>query len=1334
MTVAPGSPDILGVWPAGDGVDVAVFSAHATAIEFCLFDAAGVREIRRVVLPARTGDVFHGHISGIGLGDRYGLRAHGPYAPEQGHRFNPAKLLLDPYARAIDRPLRLDASMFGQGDDGGMNDADSAVTMAKAIVTRPALAAPGHSLTPWDASVIYELHVRGFTMAHPDIPPALRGTFAGLAHPAAIAHLVALGVTAVEVLPPCAAIEERHLAAKGLTNYWGYNSVGFLAPDPRLAPGGWDEVRETVAALAAAGIETIVDIVLNHTGEGDDFGPTLSLRGLDNASYFRAGANDSGCGNTLALERPAGVRLAMDCLRAWATYGGVHGFRFDLATVLGRRADGFDADAPLLQAIEQDTLLSRLKMIAEPWDIGWGGYQLGRFPARWGEWNDRFRDDIRQFWRGDGGKLGALATRLAGSADLLGGRRAPSRSVNFITAHDGFTLADLVAYSHKHNEANGENNADGTNANHSWNNGCEGPTNDPAIVYARLADQRALLALLLLARGTPMLSMGSEFGQSQGGNNNPYAQDNAQSWLDWAGADAALLEWTRDLISVRRAHPGFRCDAFLTGSGPMPDVTWLRADGQPMQSSDWEASPGDCLVMLLWPEGSATRLGLAINRGRTSVTLSLPEAQNRHAWKIVANSGAVSEANVAAPRSVIAFVEVPDTARHRSDPGILADLATAAGLAPEWWETTGTHHSVSDETRRAVLKAMHLPADTTGEARDSLRRFTALRPLPIALVRRVGAPLTVPIPLEKGLWPRGETLILINEDGSRQIVRAKAADASLSDITTADGRAARTWMVGLPPLPIGRHRVWRENFPEFPCFITIAPARCYLPPALAHGERRFGVSAQLYTLRGAGDQGIGDFATLQALAEQTRRHGGSVLGLNPMHALFAAQRERASPYQPSDRRFLDPIYLHLPEAAGPEADRLSKLAAVDYNAVWRLKSPLLEQQFLAAKTDDPGFTAFVAAEGEALFRFALFETISERHPGSWQNWPTSLRRPDSPEAAAYARDHAGRIVYHQYLQYLCDQQLAEASVHGGLEIGFIRDLAVGCAPDGAEAWAAGDAVAHGVSVGAPPDPFSAEGQVWGLPPPVPHLLAADGYSSFAGLLRANMRHAGGLRIDHAMGLARLFWVPEGARGADGTYVRYPFEDLLGQLALESARARALVIGEDLGTVPPGLREAMHDNDILSYRVLLLEREGRGFKPRSSYPSRAVACVSTHDLPTFAGWLSGADIDERAALGQSQHPEAEHAGRAQEIDALRKKLATHEDLTAAAHGFVAKTPADLVYVQADDLAGELQAVNLPGTDRERPNWRRRLDLPLDQIFENPLASRILASLQSRKAPP
>jgi len=1344
--VGPGSPDILGVTPVAGGIDVAVFSAHASAIEFCLFD--GEQEVERITLPARTGDVFHGHIDGIGVGARYGLRAHGLYAPNDGHRFNPAKLLLDPYARAIDRVLRLDASMFGQDADASMSEADSAASMAKAIVFEPTYATPGHSLTPWSDTVIYELHVRGFTMRHPDIPEALRGTFAGLAHPAAIAHLKTLGITAVEVLPPCAWIEERHLAAKGITNYWGYNSVGFLAPDPRLAPGGWTEVREAVAALAAAGIETLVDIVLNHTGEGDDFGPTLSLRGLDNATYFRAGANDSGCGNTLALERPAPLRLAMDCLRAWATFGGVHGFRFDLATILGREADGFHADAPLLQAIEQDPLLSRLKMIAEPWDIGWGGYQLGQFPPRWGEWNDRFRDDIRSFWRGEPHRLGALATRMAGSADLFGQRRLPSRSVNFVTAHDGFTLADLVSYEHKHNEANGENNADGTNSNLSWNNGCEGPSDDLAIIARRLADQRALLAILLLARGTPMLSMGSEFGQTQAGNNNPYAQDNETSWLNWQDSNRELLTWTSHLLQLRGRHPAWRDDAFLSGRGPRPDVSWLRADGTAMQGQDWDAPDGHVLIMLLWPENAETRVGLILNRGETGVEITLPDPQDQHIWQVVADSANPAAPEtldpiVAAPRSVIAVSEIrsrSELPKRRSDAVTLNQLATAAGLAADWWETTGQQHHVGADTQRSVLKAMHLPADTTGEARDSLDRLAALRDrraLPVALVRRQGEPLLLPLALPNGHVACSEILMLDLQDGTQRTIRASAADAVIDDSIGIDGRPRRRWMLELPQLPIGRHRLRRERAPDSICYVTVAPTRCYLPEALAAGRKRFGLSAQLYTLRGGIDHGIGDFTTLREAALATAAAGGAVLGLNPMHALFAAQRERASPYQPSDRRFLDPIYLHLPEIAGPEARRLSALTAVDYDAVWNMKSAALEKRYQIHAAEDPGFTDFVAAGGPVLQRFAIFEAISETLPRqSWQTWPRTLHDPATPEVAAFAGAHADRVAYHCYLQYLCEQQLAEAvvpAVQGGLSIGFIRDLAVGCAPDGAEAWAAGANVAQGISVGAPPDPFSADGQVWGLPPPVPHLMATDGYASFAGLLEANMRHAGGLRIDHAMGLARLFWVPDGARGVDGTYVAYPFDDLLGQLAIESHRAKALVIGEDLGTVPNGLRQAMHDNDILAYRVLLLEREGQGFKPRTAYPTRAVACVSTHDLPTFVGWREGADIDERETLGQTIDATGEHAARAGEIAALGAALGTQgSDLSPAAHAFVAETASDLVYIQADDLAGERQAVNLPGTDRERPNWRRRLGVDLKTLFESPPAAGILDAVRSKRS--
>ncbi|MBS0582200.1 MAG: bifunctional glycogen debranching protein GlgX/4-alpha-glucanotransferase, partial [Proteobacteria bacterium] len=459
-----GSAEPLGVTPVDGGVNVAVHSAHAEAIEFCLFDAAGKVETERWLLPARTGDVHHGRIAGIGVGARYGLRAHGPYDPRAGHRFNPAKLLVDPYALQLDRPFALHATLQAfDGDDpvspARIDRRDSAVFVPKAIVTD--CASLRKPLTPvrvaWSEMVIYELHVRGYTKRHADIPEPVRGTFAALAHPAAIAHLKNLGITTVELMPAMAWIDERHLPPLGLSNYWGYNPLALLAPDPRLAPGGWAEVRAATDALHAAGFEVVLDVVYNHSGESDEFGPTLSFRGLDNAGYYRLRAddparyvNDMGTGNCLALERPPLVRLAMDSLRAWMRLGGVDGFRFDLATALGRHGDGrdgggFDAHAPLLAAIEQDPLLREAKLIVEPWDLGAGGYQAGNFSAAFGEWNDAFRDDVRRWWRGDPDLRGALATRLAGSSDRFAAKRRPSRGINYVVAHDGFTLADLVS-------------------------------------------------------------------------------------------------------------------------------------------------------------------------------------------------------------------------------------------------------------------------------------------------------------------------------------------------------------------------------------------------------------------------------------------------------------------------------------------------------------------------------------------------------------------------------------------------------------------------------------------------------------------------------------------------------------------------------------------------------------------------------------------------------------------------------------------------------------------------------------------------------------------------
>jgi glycogen debranching enzyme GlgX len=680
-SVGPGSPEPLGVSCVPGGVNVAVFSTHASAIELCLFDAEGAAQTRRIALPGRTGDVHHAFVPGIEPGQRYGLRASGPHEPQHGHRFNPAKLLIDPYATALDRRLQLHPSMFDDHlQPGGRNDDDSAPYMPKAIVADRMTQAPAaRPRTPWSRSVVYEVHVRGFTIAHPDVPEALRGTCAGLAHPAALAHLVRLGVTAVELMPVAAVGDDWHLPPLGLTNYWGYNPAALMAPDPRLAPGGIAELRAMVDALHTAGIEVLLDIVLNHTSEGDERGPTLSLRGLDNATYYRTQpgnaaryVDDTGCGNTLALDRPPVMRLALDTLRHYAETCGVDGFRFDLGTTLGRRADGFAPDAPLLAAIAQDPVLRNLKLIAEPWDVGPHGYRLGAFPADWAEWNDRFRDGVRRFWRGEAGMTGVLATRVAGSPDVFAGRsRPPTRSLNFVAAHDGFTLADLVAYSHKHNEANGEHNRDGADSNHSWNHGVEGSTADPAIVAARQRDVRNLLATLFVARGTPMLAMGDELGRSQGGNNNAYAQDNPLAWLDWTCADRDLIAFTGALAVLRRDHPALRGDAWLRGepvdASGMPDVEWRHPDGRAMTRDDWEHPDGGIVVAVFYTpavdDAPADRVAIALNAGTHAFDVRWPEPREGVRWRRAVDTALPDASRDADPessvlaRSVVVLVE-----------------------------------------------------------------------------------------------------------------------------------------------------------------------------------------------------------------------------------------------------------------------------------------------------------------------------------------------------------------------------------------------------------------------------------------------------------------------------------------------------------------------------------------------------------------------------------------------------------------------------------------------------------------------------------------------------
>jgi len=639
------APQLFGAFPDTSGVRFTAQSQTASRIWVSLFDHDGNHEAERLAMQPAGDGVHTLFVEGLLAGARYGLRADGDYDPDRGLWFDPDRLLADPYAVRIDRPYAYDARLAAPRGAGG----DTAPLMPKAIVTElpPALAAKPSLLTP--GGLVYEAHVRALTIRHPDIPETLRGTVAALAHPAIIEHLQKLGVSAVELMPVVAWIDERHLPPLGLRNAWGYNPVTFKPLDPRLAPGGIVELRDTVAALHHAGIAVVLDLVFNHTGESDRLGPTLSLRGLDNESFYRhmpdnpgVLVNDTGTGNTIACDSRPAAMLILDALHHFVLYAGIDGFRFDLATVLGRTGHGFDAKAPLLHAIIADPVLAGRVLIAEPWDVGQGGYQLGNFPPPFLEWNDHFRDDVRRFWRGDGGMIGALATRLAGSSDVFLREGQPTtRSVNFIAAHDGLTLADLTSHERKHNEANGENNRDGHDENLSWNNGVEGDTSDAAIVEARKRDRRALLSTLFASRGTIMLTAGDEFGHSQHGNNNAYAQDNEVTWLDWQGRDLDLQAHAETLGAFRarwRARLGADT-RFLDGkllTGGLRDVEWLSEAGYLLDATAWEQPDRHRLTMVLAsPDGG--RIAILINGDRRAGIFAVPARQGLR-WSVAAGT------------------------------------------------------------------------------------------------------------------------------------------------------------------------------------------------------------------------------------------------------------------------------------------------------------------------------------------------------------------------------------------------------------------------------------------------------------------------------------------------------------------------------------------------------------------------------------------------------------------------------------------------------------------------------------------------------------------------
>jgi isoamylase len=691
MRLSAGSPSRLGANWDGRGTNFALFSAHAEKVELCLFDAQGRRELERIELPERSEDVWHGYLNDVSPGQLYGYRVHGPYAPERGHRFNPNKLLLDPYARRLAGRLVWSDAHFGfrvgsPREDLSFDRRDNARGMLKAAVVDETFVGRPQARpnTPWEDTVIYEAHVKGLTQLREDIPPQLRGTYAGLSSPAMIDHLKRLGVTAVELLPIHALVDDRMLVEKKLVNYWGYNSIGFFAAEARYAgqDSALDSFRTTVARLHDAGIEVMLDVVYNHTAEGNHLGPTLSFRGIDNASYYwlkpenpRFYDDFTGCGSSINLTHPRVLQMVMDSLRYWVEVCHVDGFRFDLATTLARGPAGFDPHSAFLTAIRQDPVLAQVKLVAEPWDVGMGGYQVGAFPSQWSEWNDRYRTAMRRYWAGEGSLIGEVSSRMTASSDLFrhGGRR-PRASVNHITVHDGFTLADLFSYEKKHNLANGEDNRDGANDNHSTNCGHEGPTSDPKIAALRRQLRRNQLACMLLAQGLPLLLAGDEVGNSQAGNNNAYCQDNVIGWVNWdnlgrEGED--FTDFIGHLTDLRRRFAQIRSPRWLDGRRPDGSfgVLWLTPAAEEMKEHDWNFPEGRFLSYALAPiEAGGAPVFIVLNAAPEEIAFHLPKLPAFARWRQVLNTVELKQtpadftsgaATKAPPRTVLAFAGSP---------------------------------------------------------------------------------------------------------------------------------------------------------------------------------------------------------------------------------------------------------------------------------------------------------------------------------------------------------------------------------------------------------------------------------------------------------------------------------------------------------------------------------------------------------------------------------------------------------------------------------------------------------------------------------------------------
>ncbi|HEY2733038.1 MAG TPA: glycogen debranching protein GlgX, partial [Polyangiales bacterium] len=1398
-SIQPGTSLPQGATYTGTGTNFALYAEHAERVELCLFDDAS-HEQARIALPVRTDNVWHGFVPGIEPGQRYGYRVHGPFAPERGHRYNPRKLLVDPYALALDRDAKWHPSLQSDSREHPSFMADSADVAPRSVVIDRHFDWQG-DVAPrvaWRDSLIYECHVKGATKLQRAIGPELRGTYLGLCAPEMIEHWRALGVSALELLPVQQTFSEHWLVGRGLVNYWGYNTLGFFAPDARFAATGTlgeqvSDFKTMVKALHRAGIEVILDVVYNHSGEADELGPTLSLRGIDNAVYYRLDPNDrsryfdtTGCGNSLNFDHPQTQRLVMDSLRYWVSEMHVDGFRFDLGPTLARGAQGIDLHGRFFAMLAQDPLLSQVKLIIEPWDVGNDGVRTGQFAAGYSEWNDRYRDAMRRFFRGDTGLIGEIATRLAGSSDLFQrAGRGPRASINYIASHDGRSLRDLVSYERKYNLANGWDNRDGPDNEYARNWGIEGPSDDPAIEATRQRVMRSWLLTLACSQGVPMLRQGDELGQSQRGNNNAYPLDDETSWTDWqlGPRERALSEFARAAFALRHAYPALRRVDYLIGEGSNgADVTWLHPSGRALFDVDFSDPRLRAFGMWIAAEPHAGVGGvlLILNGGDDDVTFQLPAL----GMSLLLDS---AEPKVAPPRALEASVlvrahatlalgEAPPSAAGdsvRNDAAGLRRLATELGIADGYVGYHGGHTVTTDATRAVLLAAMGIDVASPAQLTAALAELEAERTRPgiepvRVLPEGVDALRRLRLRAPSGALGARYQLELELESGER---------------LRSEGRLGGEASAQLP-LParigVGYHelRVSIVGEEDYVQQLIVTPRACPSVADLLGPRRGAGLWAHVYALHRERGLGLGDLGDLSALLRLAAEQGLDFVGINPLHATDNGAPV-VSPYFPLSRVFGNPIYIDVeavPELSASDAARAllkepkfrAAIAALharprlDYKNAWALKRKVLQalhDTFLACEegrqTERAGAHAdYLAEHGAALRHFAMFCAIAEHvAPDApiydFEQFPIELRDPRGSAVKKLAAQLAGPIAFHMFLQFEMDRQLAaiqERARGSGMAIGIYADLAVGNAPGGSDVWSQRDLFARDVCLGAPPDPYSATGQTWGLLPLLPHRLRRDRYRYFRYLCRNAVRHAGMLRVDHVMGVLRQFWVPNGRSARDGAYVRFPFEELAGILALEAQRSRTLIVGEDLGVVPPGMRERMAELSMLRSQVVCFERDDAGaFRPPDTYAKNALATINTHDMPPLFGYLEAHDLLPLRALGVLPDDAAlerlrvERArAKAALLELLRREGllsggldVSDEELVVTAHRLLARTEALLCAAALDDVALEVDSLNFPGiASAEHPSWSKRMRVSIESLAKDPIVLRCLAALRNR----